>query len=114
MTDGILNLDTLLIQEAYTESDTSAHVMISDETQIKETWEEITREEYEAKRPVIPEPEQQPSEGERLAKENAVLRTQMIQVETDTLAAMEGLASVFEDLLSLRADVKFLKATGCS
>lgn len=89
--NGELDIDYVYLMEAIQVSDSECYVKMRDEAVRRDSWQEITEEEFEAVKPPIPEPVPAETVDQKLAR-----------LEQDNLILMDALATVYEELLTLK------------
>lgn len=90
--NGELDIDYVYLMEAIQVSDSECYVKMRDDAVRRDSWQEITEEEFEAVKPPIPEPVLAETTDQKLAR-----------LEQDNLILMDALATVYEELLNLQS-----------
>lgn len=94
--NGALDMDYGFLQEAVQISDTEACARVREGAEIRESWLEITEEEWLAVQPIIPDPTPSPETTDQ----------KLARLEEQNLILMDALATTFEEVLALRALVE--------
>ncbi len=95
ITKGLLDVDYEYMEQGIQISDTSAYVKLREGYTIRESWQAITEEEWQAVLPVMPDSVPIETTEQKLAR-----------LEEQNLILMDALATTFEELLELRVLVE--------
>ena len=90
---GVLDIDYYHLEQGISISETEALVKLREGFKVRESWQEITEEEW-----ILAQP---PESG--LAEPTETIEQKLTRLESQNIILMDALATTFEELLTLRA-----------
>ena len=92
---GVLDIDYYHLEQGISISETEALVKLREGFKVRESWQEITEEEWILAQPPVPEPIEphEPTE---------TIEQKLTRLEAQNIILMDALATTFEELLTLR------------
>ena len=91
---GVLDIDYYHLEQGISISETEALVKLREGFKVRESWQEITEEEWLLVQPPAPEPTEPPETTEQ----------KLTRLEAQNIILMDALADLYEEILTLKEE----------